>query len=940
MMIPRPIVGRTATQRSHLWDSLRPPIPSPRPTSRPQPSIMEREIHVLAELDVAPSRTLHSAPLVKSSPLSPPVRSMIEAREFGRRFDIDLFDVAAAEQRLPGLTAPQGDVLFLADDASLDSLSESVDVLLQHRKRLLSRTASGKTDRRRVLIIGAGPAGLISAVQLALRDHHIVLVEQREVYSRNRYIGVYKEVTHLMAALGMPERMTYDFSQYRGKRGIMLADIQTFLHGIALKLGVVIYTGAAPRDLSLETLRGGEIELQRAQQSRSQSAASVGMTRWQYDSPCRTSSGVTIQFDSILEASGGRSGLRETLVGKENVVTLHEIGRAAAHQDPTLASFFNDPDDHCAEYVESGYGCPPSLKPVFAAALLSGEKHAIPEEIPCFVSNIDASIFKLPMQQSEGSLAQASKIGDRTLNIPHDWVVLECRVFDQRLSRYHIEGPLPQQFEFGGKRYPTHAIIEKLNPVSLLIRILYAMGVPFDAVDRRQLVDFYEAESSQTDASDIVGTWMGRFRGVRVGGADPLWYGTVPGSDTIEYGIIGESLQNAWYRFGVGVDDAFKGAEYFAAGLELLPDQRREHALRLERIMRSRAVQILYHLFAVAKNSDQGVVSAVLTEYHMEEQHNTNLVEARLREIAAEGKEILAIQADICQGGSDPLLEDALNAVRAACCHQALEVLKSFSYRVEPLLQAMNSIDCADDQWADKTRALMDGTLSEDHKILFAPLVEKSLRRSDEQGRSALQQERIIELAANRYSWVTPWLRACALRVLDRSIPNGMTTLNVATSDKDQLISEVARSAISEGGDEAQVRTSLFERVLALKKVSIFAEIPHQLLCEIASMLTERRADPQRDIIMKGDVADSMYIIAEGCVTVHDGHTKLRDMGEYEFFGELSLLDAEPRAATVTAIRPTRLFRLGQEDFYAAMRAHPEIVRALIKALCRLVRGT
>ena len=215
-----------------------------------------------------------------------------------------------------------------------------------------------------------------------------------------------------------------------------------------------------------------------------------------------------------------------------------------------MASFFNDPDDHCAEYVRSGYGCPPSLKPVFAAALLSGEKHAIPEEIPCFVSNIDASIFKLPMQQSEGSLAQASKIGDRTLNIPHDSVVLECRVFDQRLSRYHIEGPLPQQFEFGGKRYPTHAIIEKLNPVSLLIRILYAMGVPFDAVDRRQLVDFYEAESSQTDASDIVGTWMGRFRGVRVGGADPLWYGTVPGSDTIEYGIIGESLQNAWYRFG------------------------------------------------------------------------------------------------------------------------------------------------------------------------------------------------------------------------------------------------------------------------------------------------------------------------------------------------------------------------------------------------------
>ena len=60
-----------------------------------------------------------------------------------------------------------------------------------------------------------------------------------------------------MAALGMPERMTYDFSQYRGKRGIMLADIQTLLHGIALKLGVLIYTGAVAKSLELDALRGG-----------------------------------------------------------------------------------------------------------------------------------------------------------------------------------------------------------------------------------------------------------------------------------------------------------------------------------------------------------------------------------------------------------------------------------------------------------------------------------------------------------------------------------------------------------------------------------------------------------------------------------------------------------------------------------------------------------
>ena len=45
----------------------------------------------------------------------------------------------------------------------------------------------------------------------------------------------------------------------------------------------------------------------------------------------------------------------------------------------------------------------------------------------------------------------------------HDWVVLECRLADQSLSRYHIEGPLPQSFEFGGKRVSTRDVVDKLR---------------------------------------------------------------------------------------------------------------------------------------------------------------------------------------------------------------------------------------------------------------------------------------------------------------------------------------------------------------------------------------------------------------------------------------------------------------------------------------------
>jgi hypothetical protein len=930
---------------SKFWRDLRDPSVSAKPASAPQTSLMEAGIHIIADLGVAPPRTLHSAPLVKSSPLAPPVRAMLEAREFGCRFDTVQLDVASVEDHLPGLKEPEGDVQFLADDSSLENLSLSVDGLLQHRKRLLARSTNLSRPRKLVLIVGAGPAGLIAAVQLALRDHHVIVVEQREVYSRNRYIGVYKGVTHLMAALGMPESMTYDFSQYRGKRGIMLADIQTLLHGVALKLGVVIYTGAVVRNLDLRTLQGGEVELQRAQQTSSHlPAPPVGIIRWRHDSICRVSSGATIHFDTILEATGGRSGLRETLVGKDNVVSIQQIGKMAVRQDGSLESFLSDPEDHCAEYVESGYGCPPGMRPAFAAALLAGEKDAIPDEVPCFVSNIDASIFKLPMHQSEGSLGLASRIGDRTLNIPHDWVVLECRVSDQRLSRYHIEGPLPHYFDFGGKRFPTSAVLDKLNPVSLLLRILYAMGVPFDAVDRRQLIDFYTAESSQTDAGDIVGTWIGRFRGLRVGGQTPIWCAKVPGSENVEYGILGESLQNAWYRFGVGVDDSFNSAAYYVAGLELEPEQRLESARRLERIIRSRAVQILYHLYAVARNTDQGVVGPVLTEYHMEEQHSDNLADARLRQIARDGVEMLAADCDIRNANSDPLLESAIDFVRAMCCGRALEVLKSFKIPAQPIVQALSAITAGRPDWKDNARDLVGAVLSAGHRAQFLPLVENAgSNRTERAANNNLRQERLIELAAGRYQWVSPWLRACALQALDLSDPNSNTTLTAAADDTDSLVAEIARSILERSGrnsgNSGRAQITAFERILLLKKVSIFENIPHQLLADVAILLTERTASPQQKIIEKGERGDSLYFIARGRAQVHDGPKLLRVMGENEFFGELSLLDSEPRAASVTALEPTLLFRLAQDDFYALLRERPEITRALTRALCKLVRS-
>ena len=936
-----------AGDTAQLWRAVRETM---RPGGQSVPpaldsSSLETGLSPLATLSEAPPRTLQCAPVMRSSPMSLGLRQMIERREFARRFDSIHVDLDPIENRLPGLECPAGDLQFAASDASFEDLSLSVDCLLQHRKRLLSLTVDRSHPRRDVLVLGAGPAGLIAAIELRLRDHRVILCEQREVYTRNRFIGVYKEVAHVMAALGMPEAMTYDFTHYRGKRGVMLADMQTFFHAVALKLGVILYTGATARHLSPDALCAGAVELQRSAQEDARPSDAIGMVRWHYDTVMRVRSGVSIHFDTIVEATGGRSGLRELLVGPDNVVSLRTVARDAARRDPSLESCFDNPADHCAQIVESDYGCPPAARREFASALFADDDR-IPDEIPCLVSNVDASIIVTPLEAVARPAGMGARIGDKDLDIPRDWVIVRCPRSDRTLTRYQIEGPLPQSFEFGGKRVPTRECLAIVNPVSLLLRFFYAIGVPFDAIDHRRLVDFYTLENTQGDVSDVVATWMGRFRGLRLGGAQPMWCGRVPGSDTVEYGIIGEALQNAWYRFGVGVDDSFNGAIRFARGIELTPDARRAEALQFERTMSSRSVQVLYHLYRVHQNAEQGVVGPVLTECHMDRRYASDLAEAGLRQEAHRAEEILAVLNELRESGSDFLLEAALEHRLDLCCGRMLEFLRSLGYDPKLLERATQAMKMGIPGWRNRTFATLDPALSASHRALLSMLNSSTEQAHSTAAVRPSREERLLEIALGRYTWVGPWVRACALRALDPSNPAAVDALTRAASESDACIAGTAAEVLAthqsgnKPGAMEPPRYTILSKAVILTEVSIFSAIPHEDLAGIASLLSDCCALPGERILEKGDIGDCLYIIASGRVRVHDGDRTLTHLGNNAVFGELSLLDAAPRSASVTAVGTTYLFRLQQADFYALVSEHPQIMRLINRVLCQMIRRT
>jgi len=81
-----------------------------------------------------------------------------------------------------------------------------------------------------------------------------------------------------------------------------------------------------------------------------------------------------------------------------------------------------------------------------------------------------------------------------------------------------------------------------------------------------------------------------------------------------------------------------------------------------------------------------------------------------------------------------------------------------------------------------------------------------------------------------------------------------------------------------------------------------------------------------------------MNIIVDGKVKVHDEDKNFAELAERDVFGELAVLDPEPRSATVTALEDTTLFRLEQEAFYELMAEHIEMAQGVIRSLCRRLR--
>lgn len=128
-----------------------------------------------------------------------------------------------------------------------------------------------------------------------------------------------------------------------------------------------------------------------------------------------------------------------------------------------------------------------------------------------------------------------------------------------------------------------------------------------------------------------------------------------------------------------------------------------------------------------------------------------------------------------------------------------------------------------------------------------------------------------------------------------------------------------------------------------LKRVPLFSDLSGAELARFAEVTREREYPKNSVILFEDDPGDALYIVSTGQVKVvligEDGREVILSvLGDGDFFGEMALIDDEPRSAHVIAMRDSQLLVLRREDFQVQLEAHPQIALKLLRVLVQRLR--
>ena len=137
---------------------------------------------------------------------------------------------------------------------------------------------------------------------------------------------------------------------------------------------------------------------------------------------------------------------------------------------------------------------------------------------------------------------------------------------------------------------------------------------------------------------------------------------------------------------------------------------------------------------------------------------------------------------------------------------------------------------------------------------------------------------------------------------------------------------------------------SLGEKILLLKEIEIFSDLSPAELAAIATVTKELNYPGDQTVIKQNDVGETVFLVVDGEVEVikelaDENKMVIAIIGAGDSFGEMALLENEPRSATIRTTKSSRFLIIHQQEFKETAMEYPRIALKICKVLSRRIRN-
>ena len=225
----------------------------------------------------------------------------------------------------------------------------------------------------------------------------------------------------------------------------------------------------------------------------------------------------------------------------------------------------------------------------------------------------------------------------------------------------------------------------------------------------------------------------------------------------------------------------------------------------------------------------------------------------------------------------------------------------------------------------------VSGALAEDGHLLLALTAARALSEHDERAFSVLVDDIAAMYAAGspllgrrRHTIPPPMPEQLDMEDLDDL--DGLPIL------ARQPLLKMAKEACATAQEEWLGRTRVDHPSVPFHP--LFSDLQPHDLAALVPLLELRTLAQGEEAIRQGEEGTSFFMLVRGSVKVsrdsRDGtHHHLATLGSGAFFGEMALLTSSPRAASVTCLRPTIVFELGQRGLEGLANRNPNVGEVL-----------